>query len=141
MSTIPSNTTGPTGIVNNQAGSSGTGQTGSTMPSAGALQNEFLQLLTTQLQHQDPLQPMDGTQFTAQLAQFSQLEQLSNLNTSMGSLSNTTASNMIGKYVTTSSGDTAQVTGVSFQNNQTGLELSDNTTVSMSDITEVKNSQ
>lgn len=139
--TIPSNTTGLTGIVN-QSGSSG--QTGSsgTMPSASALQNEFMQLLTTQLQYQDPLQPVDGTQFTSQLAQFSQLEQLSNLNTSMGSLSsNVMASNMIGKYVTTSGGDTAQVEGVSFQNNQASLVLSDNTTVSMSDITEIKNSQ
>ncbi len=134
-----STTVQPTGVVPaGQTGSSG----GSTMPSASALQNEFLQLLTTQLQYQDPLQPVDGTQFTSQLAQFSQLEQLSNLNTSMGSLSNNVmASNMIGKYVTTSSGDTARVTGVSFQNNQTSLVLSDNTTVSMSDITEIKNTQ
>lgn len=35
----------------------------------------FLQMLTTQLQNQDPLSPMDGTDFTAQIAQFSQLEQ------------------------------------------------------------------
>ncbi len=133
-----STTIQPTGIVP----ASQTNSSSSTMPSASALQNEFLQLLTTQLQYQDPLQPVDGTQFTSQLAQFSQLEQLSNLNTSMGSLSNNVmASNMIGKYVTTSSGDTAQVTGVSFLNNQTSLELSDNTTVSMSDITQIKNTQ
>lgn len=35
----------------------------------------FLQLLVSQLKHQDPLQPQDGTQFITQLAQFSQLEQ------------------------------------------------------------------
>ncbi len=35
----------------------------------------FLKLLTTQLQHQDPLDPMDATQFTQQLVQFSQVEQ------------------------------------------------------------------
>ena len=41
--------------------------------------DDFLNLLVTQLQHQDPLNPMDSTDFTAQLAQFSSLEQLSNM--------------------------------------------------------------
>ncbi len=43
----------------------------------------FLTMLVAQLQNQDPLNPMDGTDFSAQLAQFSQLEQLINLNTTM----------------------------------------------------------
>jgi len=47
---------------------------------------QFLKLLTTQLQYQDPLNPMDNTQFTAQLAQFSSLEQLTDLNKGMTSL-------------------------------------------------------
>ena len=38
--------------------------------------DQFLTLLVAQLQHQDPLNPLDGTDFTAQLAQFSSLEQL-----------------------------------------------------------------
>jgi flagellar basal-body rod modification protein FlgD len=42
--------------------------------------DEFLKLLTNQLQHQDPTQPMDNTAFVAQLAQFSSLEQMSNVN-------------------------------------------------------------
>ncbi len=46
----------------------------------------FLTMLVAQLQNQDPLNPMDGTDFSAQLAQFSQLEQLMNLNESMDSL-------------------------------------------------------
>jgi flagellar basal-body rod modification protein FlgD len=41
---------------------------------------DFLRLLVTQLTHQDPLNPEDPTEFTAQLAQFSSLEQLFNVN-------------------------------------------------------------
>jgi len=37
--------------------------------------NMFLKLLTTQMQNQDPLKPMDSTEYTQQLAQFSQVEQ------------------------------------------------------------------
>ena len=43
----------------------------------------FLQLLGTQLKNQDPTNPVDGTQFVAQLAQFSQLEQMINMNSSL----------------------------------------------------------
>jgi len=46
----------------------------------------FLTMLVAQLQNQDPLNPMDGTDFSAQLAEFSQLEQLINLNDSLSSM-------------------------------------------------------
>ncbi|MBI9076792.1 MAG: hypothetical protein JEZ02_15395 [Desulfatibacillum sp.] len=39
-------------------------------------QDDFLKLLITQMKNQDPLSPMEGTDFTAQLAQFSSLEEL-----------------------------------------------------------------
>jgi flagellar basal-body rod modification protein FlgD len=68
------------------------GTTGSTTPttpttevqqdrlSSDALgRDAFLQLLTTQLSHQDPLQPQGDTEFIAQLAQFSSLEQLTQM--------------------------------------------------------------
>jgi flagellar basal-body rod modification protein FlgD len=42
--------------------------------------NQFLALLVAQLKHQDPLNPMESTEFTAQLAQFSSLEQLFDIN-------------------------------------------------------------
>ncbi|MHB8070138.1 MAG: flagellar hook assembly protein FlgD [Desulfobaccales bacterium] len=48
--------------------------------------DDFLKLLTAQLQHQDPLSPEDPKDFVAQLSQFSSLEQLINLNTTMGTL-------------------------------------------------------
>ena len=40
----------------------------------------FLNLLVTQLQYQDPLEPASDTEYIAQMAQFSTLEQLQNLN-------------------------------------------------------------
>lgn len=42
--------------------------------------NQFLNLLTTQLMNQDPLNPMDSSEFTNQLVQFSQVEQSINTN-------------------------------------------------------------
>jgi flagellar basal-body rod modification protein FlgD len=67
---------------------------------------DFLTLLVAQLQNQDPLNPDDPTEFTAQLAQFSSLEQLFNLNDSMDNLVQSNANsdrlstlNTIGKEV------------------------------------------
>src|SRR5690242_4628418 len=48
--------------------------------------NTFLTLLTSQLQNQDPLSPMDSTQFTQQLVQFSQVEQQIKTNQNLESL-------------------------------------------------------
>lgn len=47
---------------------------------------DFLKLLVAQLQHQDPLNPMDSVEFTAQLAQFSALEQQRNTNENLEKL-------------------------------------------------------
>jgi len=46
----------------------------------------FLQLLITQLQHQDPTNPMDDREFISQMAQFSSLEQMQNMTKAMESL-------------------------------------------------------
>lgn len=69
-------------------------------------QDDFLTLLVAQLQNQDPLNPSDPTEFTAQLANYSQLEQLFNLNDSMDKLAESrnnserlSALTMIGKEV------------------------------------------
>lgn len=48
--------------------------------------DEFLTLLVAQLQHQDPLNPMDDKDFTAQLANFSSLEQLTDINSGIQAL-------------------------------------------------------
>lgn len=46
-------------------------------------QSDFLTMMVAQLQHQDPLNPAQGTEFTSQLAQFSGLEQQINTNTNL----------------------------------------------------------
>jgi flagellar basal-body rod modification protein FlgD len=72
--------------------------------------DDFLRLLLAQLRNQDPLSPMEGTEFAAQLAQFSSLEQLANINTSLSNsldsnylltqaISNTMSASIIGKDV------------------------------------------
>mgnify|MGYP001311623080 CR=1 FL=1 len=71
---------------------------------------EFLQLLVAQMRNQDPINPLDGTQFATQLAQFNSVEQLINVNDSLetlqmsqelmsASLTNSLASSLTGKYV------------------------------------------
>ncbi|WP_339845268.1 flagellar hook assembly protein FlgD [uncultured Halopseudomonas sp.] len=50
--------------------------------------NEFLKLLVTQMNNQDPLSPQENGEFIAQLAQFSTVEGIETLNTSMESLVN-----------------------------------------------------
>lgn len=71
---------------------------------------DFLKLLVAQLNNQDPLNPADATEFTAQLAQFSSLEQLFNVNDTLAGLSSMStdmekmsALNLIGKEVVVSS--------------------------------------
>lgn len=47
--------------------------------------DEFLKILIAQLQHQDPLNPMDDREFIAQMAQFSSLEQMMNMSKTLES--------------------------------------------------------
>ena len=71
---------------------------------------EFLHLLTVQLRYQDPLNPMENTDFIAQMAQFSSLEQLQNMNQSLdrslgsgqqlqGAFRNNLATSLVGRTV------------------------------------------
>ena len=72
----------------------------------------FLQLLVAQMKYQDPMEPMDNSQYVSQLATFSQLEEMQNMEASMES---NTANNLVGKYVivqpTTTTGATTQISG------------------------------
>ena len=72
--------------------------------------DDFLKLLITQLSNQDPTNPMENTEFIAQMAQFSSLEQMTNMNESfakMASMINSSqAANTICKTVEINVGDT-----------------------------------
>jgi flagellar basal-body rod modification protein FlgD len=78
-------------------------QTPTTSPSANAGSDDilgkdtFLTLLVAQLRHQDPLNPMEGTEFTAQLAQFSSLEQLQSVNDNLSNMQVTQEEELIFK--------------------------------------------
>lgn len=61
-------------------------QSSGTTSSAEAAQNQFMTLLVTQMKNQDPLNPMDNSQMTSQLAQLSTVSGIDNLNTTLQSL-------------------------------------------------------
>jgi len=79
----------------------------STSSSSTLDQDAFLQLLVTQMQYQDPMNPVDNSEMLAQLAQFSSLEQISQLNDTMEFVSGNidqlnfiNASALVGRNVT-----------------------------------------
>lgn len=72
------------------------------------MQNRFLTLLTTQLKNQDPLNPLDNSQVTSQLAQINTVNGIEKLNATLGKLLGAydqtqamQSAAMIGKYVLT----------------------------------------
>ena len=104
-----------TSTIQSAAGATTTTTTASAKNVLG--KDDFLKMMIAQLKHQDPMNPMDGTAFTAQLAQFSSLEQLQNVNTQLTSftkqqqaLGNSQAVNLIGKQVL-AKGNTVSVDG------------------------------
>lgn len=105
--------------------------------------DEFINLLVTQLQYQDPLNPQDDTQFIAQMAQFSALEQMQNLNTSYAA---TKAFGMIGKVVTANLSNDAggtnsivgEVTSVKMQSGKAYVVVNGND-VPVDNVMEVSN--
>jgi flagellar basal-body rod modification protein FlgD len=110
-STIVSGTTKvPTSSTSNSSASSANALASQQI--AGNFQS-FLQLLTTQLQNQNPLDPLDTNQFTQQLVEFAGVQQQLNTNDSLATLvslqqatQSTEALSYVGKTVTVS-GNTA----------------------------------
>ena len=58
-------------------------------------QADFLKLMTEQLQHQDPLKPMENSAFLGQLAQFSTVQGIGDLNTKVGNFSDSMNSDQV----------------------------------------------
>ena len=86
--------------------------------------DDFLRLLMTQMQHQDPLNPLDNTEFLSQLSQFSQLEQIYNVNQNILDL--TDSQNSIRDYLLPNLlGKNVKVAGSQIHlSNQDGVNLS-----------------
>ncbi|MFO0553044.1 MAG: FlgD immunoglobulin-like domain containing protein [Polyangiaceae bacterium] len=94
----------------------GVSQSSVTTDSSGAAaptldREAFLKLLVAQLSHQDPLQPMQGTEFVTQLAQFSSVEQqiiqsqkLDIVSLQLRGIASNEATSLVGKTVTVRSG-------------------------------------
>lgn len=79
--------------------------------------NAFLQLLIAQMRNQDPTQPMESTEYIAQLAAFSNVEQAvqanAKLDSIMSALSLSQADGIIGRTITSADGEiTGQVTAL-----------------------------
>jgi flagellar basal-body rod modification protein FlgD len=117
-----SGATGSTAAGTTTSAASGTtaaAQAGTTaLSSLSGNFTDFLKMLMTQLQNQDPTSPMDTNAFTTELVQFSSVEQQINTNTSLTSLIQLTqagevmqGSNMTGKQVAVSSDHLALQSG------------------------------
>jgi len=99
----------PTSTLNTSTSSTSSSSSSTATPTVNY--NEFLQLLISELQNQDPTQPTDPTQYMSQLASFSQVEQQVQTNTSLSAMltssSLSQADSVIGKSVTSADGKTS----------------------------------
>jgi len=95
VSSISGQTPAPSAVTGtSQSATAAKGATPALAASAGTTspitaaegRDTFLRLLVAQLEHQDPLKPMENSDFTAQLAQFSMLEQIESMNKNLRSM-------------------------------------------------------
>lgn len=88
----------------------GTNSTSSSSAQLSADMNTFLQLLTTQLKYQDPMNPMDTAEFTNQLVQYSSVEQAIQTNEKLDTMMSLSIANL-GAQAVSYIGKTVQVLG------------------------------
>jgi flagellar basal-body rod modification protein FlgD len=120
--------------------------------------DDFLKILMTQLQNQDPLNPMQDKDFVAQMATFSSLEQMTNMNSTIQKLVDSEQQNQlisynqfVGKDVTwhklatsddsnapqTVEQGTGKVVSIQFKDNSVQFKLEDGTTLDPANISQV----
>lgn len=140
--------TNPVTGATTTTGTTGTTASGST--AAGASQSigkdDFLKLLTAQMQNQDPMQPTDNTQWVTEMAQFTQVEQTTNMATSNQKIADQLGVNqtlsLIGRTVTyTDSKGNAQsgtVGNVQMSGGSATLTVDGQTGISSTAVTEVQ---
>ncbi|UOQ46483.1 flagellar hook assembly protein FlgD [Halobacillus salinarum] len=120
--------------------------------------DEFLKILMAQLQNQNPLDPMKDKEFISQMTQFSSLEQMTNMSQAMQNFLQTEQqppvvqySSLIGKEVTYpvydeetgefDHNESAVVEAVGQEDGNTILELANETTVLVDEITKVSHTK
>jgi flagellar basal-body rod modification protein FlgD len=110
---------------------------------------DYMKLLVTQLQNQNPLEPLDNNEMASQLAQFSQVQQLESMNSSFAKVLATTeltyANSLIDKEVSfipeTGTGDITSGIVEQVYNNVDGqiILVVGNNNVALEDLISVKN--
>jgi flagellar basal-body rod modification protein FlgD len=110
--------------ANGTSGTSGSGGSSSSSSASsvgGLTMDDFLTLMTAQLQNQDPLNPTDSNEFLSQLSELSTVEGISQLNTSVTTLSNSmlssqalTSAALVGQGILAPASSAAYVSGQTF---------------------------
>ena len=118
---------------------------------ASEIQMDYMRLLVTQLQNQNPLEPLDNQEMASQLAQFSQLQQLEKMNMNFADILATSrrnyAESLIGKDVSFTAANesgavevqSGQVDEIYFGADEEILLSAGGWTVGLEDLLTVKN--
>jgi flagellar basal-body rod modification protein FlgD len=107
----------------------------STLPNAGINEQDFIQLFVSELQFQDPMEPLDNSQFLTQLAQFVSIEQQSEEVTGINNIATLDSSDqvvaLLSHTVEVSNADgsttTGKVTGIQYSTNGVQLTVTPST--------------
>jgi len=121
----------------------------SAVGSASQIQTDYMKILVTQLQNQNPLEPMDNNEMATQLAMLSQLQQLESMNTNfsqvLSNVEGSYANSLLGKEVSflvqTDTGSSALVKGIVnqvYKQNGKNMLVVDNQVFGLDEVVAVK---